>query len=90
MYTHQQYHSFSFFLFFCSTSGVAFFSVPTAISIPANATITMLLAGTPKETGILIIRGCKVQIVGFLEQEFLVEPGSKELVDESVVKIKKM
>ncbi|KAG1393865.1 hypothetical protein G6F60_011238 [Rhizopus arrhizus] len=73
-----------------STSGVAFFSVPTAISIPANATITMLLAGTPKETGILIIRGCKVQIVGFLEQEFLVEPGSKELVDESVVKIKKI
>ncbi|KAG1457732.1 hypothetical protein G6F56_006547 [Rhizopus delemar] len=37
-----------------STSGVDFHSVPTAISIPANATVTVTLAGTPNEKGLLV------------------------------------
>lgn len=49
----------------------------------------MLLAGIPEETGTLIIRGCKVQIVGFLEQEFLVELGNTTFSNDGIIKIKR-
>lgn len=50
-----------------------FHAVPTAVTIPANATIFIQLMGTPEETGTLIIRGCMIQIIGFSEQEFLID-----------------
>ncbi|CEI93174.1 hypothetical protein RMCBS344292_07414 [Rhizopus microsporus] len=72
-----------------STSGVAFQGIPSAISIPANTTTSILLAGIPEETGTLIVKGCKVQIVGFLEQEFLVELGNTAFSNNGIIKIKK-
>ncbi|GAA5816543.1 hypothetical protein MFLAVUS_010073 [Mucor flavus] len=75
-----------------STSGVAFDAVPTALTIPANATVFVPLMGTPEETGTLIIRGCLIQIVGFSEQEFLIEPQVKkspeDTSNDNFVKIK--
>ncbi|CEP15600.1 hypothetical protein [Parasitella parasitica] len=75
-----------------STSGIAFSAVSTAVSIPANATAQVHLAGTPKETGVLVIRGCLIQIIGFAEQEFLVDNQAKtsqqENSSDSFIKIK--
>ncbi|KAI8641004.1 TRAPP II complex [Parasitella parasitica] len=74
-----------------STSGIAFNAVSTAVSIPANATIHIHLTGTPEKTGTLVIKGCLIQIIGFAEQEFLVDDEVKESQDSSndnFVKIK--
>ncbi|KAI9478517.1 MAG: TRAPP II complex [Benjaminiella poitrasii] len=59
-----------------STLGIKFNAVPNMVTIPANATIPIILVGTPLETGILRICGCFIQIIGFAEQEFLVEKGN--------------
>ncbi|KAI9025957.1 TRAPP II complex [Phycomyces nitens] len=60
-----------------STSGVPFNPTPASVIIPANGTLTIRLAGIPEESGVLTIRGCLVKIVGFAEQEFLVDLGQK-------------
>jgi hypothetical protein len=66
--------------------------VPTALIIPANDTVHVPLMGTPEETGTLIIRGCLIQIIGFAEQEFLVEEevkkSPKDASNDHFVKIK--
>lgn len=75
----------------CSTCGIAFNSTPTALTIPANATVHVPLTGVPEETGTLIIRGCLIQIIGFVEQEFLVDcsvKNSEETLSDDFVKIK--
>ncbi|KAI8991231.1 TRAPP II complex [Mycotypha africana] len=56
-----------------STSGVSFSSVPSVAVVPANDSVELILTGTPLETGALIIRGCRVKIMGFAEQEFLLD-----------------
>jgi hypothetical protein len=56
-----------------STSGAAFESTIASTTIPANASLTIRLTGTPKEAGKLIIKGCNIKIAGFSEQEFLME-----------------
>ncbi|KAG2204837.1 hypothetical protein INT47_004112 [Mucor saturninus] len=75
-----------------STSGVAFSAVPTAVTIPANATIFIQLMGTPEEAGTLVIRGCMIQIIGFSEQEFLIDHQEKKspenVINEHFIKIK--
>ncbi|KAI8373047.1 TRAPP II complex [Radiomyces spectabilis] len=60
-----------------STAGVPFSAIPTSANIPANGTLTLRMTGTPHETGVLIIRGCYIKIVGFAEQEFLVDVSHK-------------
>ncbi|KAK4519974.1 uncharacterized protein ATC70_010218 [Mucor velutinosus] len=76
-----------------STSGISFNAVSTAITIPANATMHVPLMGTPEETGTLIIRGCLIQIIGFAEQEFLVDNEVKkspeDTSNDSFIKIKR-
>lgn len=78
--------------FLNSTSGIAFTAVPTAVTIPANTTIFLQLMGTPEETGTLTVRGCMIQIIGFSEQEFLVDHQVKkspeDVINENFVKIK--
>lgn len=69
--------------YFHSTSGIAFTAVPTALIIPANATVHIPLMGRPEETGTLIIRGCLIQIIGFAGQEFLVEQAEKKSPEEA-------
>ncbi|KAI8375365.1 TRAPP II complex [Choanephora cucurbitarum] len=64
-----------------STSGVEFEAVPTGTTIPANATSQIQLMGTPKEAGVLIIRGCLIRIIGFAEQEFTVDSKSTKPID---------
>lgn len=75
-----------------STSGIAFNAVSTAVTIPANATIHVQLMGTPEETGMLIVRGCLIQIIGFAEQEFLVDNEVKkspeDISNDNFIKIK--
>ncbi|KAI8980967.1 transport protein Trs120 or TRAPPC9 TRAPP II complex subunit-domain-containing protein [Pilobolus umbonatus] len=61
-----------------STSGIRFHAVSTTAIIPANTTVTILLTGTPYGSGILTIRGCFIQILGFAEQEFLVNKQEKD------------
>ncbi|CAO3668784.1 unnamed protein product [Umbelopsis ramanniana] len=56
-----------------STSGAVFESTIASTTIPANASLTIRLTGTPKEAGKLIIKGCNIKIAGFSEQEFLME-----------------
>jgi hypothetical protein len=49
------------------------------------------LTGIPEETGTLVIRGCMIQIIGFVEQEFLVDGSVKdanETSNDSFIKIK--
>ncbi|CAO3623534.1 unnamed protein product [Mucor fragilis] len=76
-----------------STSGIAFNAVSTAVTIPANATVHVPLMGTPQETGTLLIRGCLIQIIGFAEQEFLVDNEIKkspeDTCSDNFVKIKR-
>ncbi|CAO0789225.1 unnamed protein product [Mucor circinelloides] len=76
-----------------STSGIAFNAVSTAVTIPANATIHVQLMGTPEETGTLVVRGCLIQIIGFAEQEFLVDTEAKkspeDTSNDNFVKIKR-
>ncbi|KAI8355172.1 TRAPP II complex [Blakeslea trispora] len=66
-----------------STSGVEFEAVPTGSTIPANTTTQIQLTGTPKEAGVLVIRGCLIRIVGFTEQEFTVNSKSTKSSDHS-------
>ncbi|KAI9313933.1 TRAPP II complex [Dichotomocladium elegans] len=68
-----------------STSGVPFNAVQATATIPANGTYILRLTGTPEETGMLTVRGCIIKIVGFAEQEFLVDHGQ---VDQKVHKAK--
>ncbi|KAI8576610.1 hypothetical protein K450DRAFT_255841 [Umbelopsis ramanniana AG] len=56
-----------------STSGAAFEPTIASTTIPANASLTIRLTGTPKEAGKMIIKGCHIKIAGFSEQEFLME-----------------
>ncbi|KAG2187872.1 hypothetical protein INT44_000622, partial [Umbelopsis vinacea] len=56
-----------------STSGASFEPTIASTTIPANASLTIRLTGTPKEAGKLIIKGCHIKIAGFSEQEFLME-----------------
>lgn len=56
---------------------MAFNAVPASATIPANGTLVLRLTGTPEEVGTLVIRGCTIKIIGFAEQEFLVDYGSK-------------
>jgi hypothetical protein len=62
------------------------------MTIPANATIHVPLTGIPLETGNLVIRGCLIQIIGFQEQEFLIdnEPknSSENISSDTCLKIK--
>jgi hypothetical protein len=48
--------------------------------------------GTPEETGTLIIRGCMIQIIGFSEQEFLIDHQAKkspeDVSNDNFIKIK--
>ncbi|KAI8647021.1 TRAPP II complex [Parasitella parasitica] len=77
-----------------STSGIKFSAVSTAATIPANDTLSLKLAGTPLETGSLIIRGCIIKITGFAEQEFMNEKqdvkkveqpkNSKDIIQQSI------
>ncbi|KAI9255681.1 TRAPP II complex [Phascolomyces articulosus] len=60
-----------------STTGIPFNAVPSTATIPANGTLSLRLTGTPEETGTLSVRGCIIKIVGFAEQEFLVDYGQK-------------
>jgi hypothetical protein len=66
--------------------------VPTAVTIPASATIHVPLMGTPEETGTLTVRGCLIQIIGFSGQEFLVDQEVKkspeDVINNNFVKIK--
>ncbi|KAI7885172.1 Trs120-domain-containing protein [Lichtheimia hyalospora FSU 10163] len=61
-----------------STTGVPFNAVSATATIPANGTLNLRLTGTPEETGTLVVRGCMIKIVGFAEQEFLVDYGQKQ------------
>ncbi|CAO3620537.1 unnamed protein product [Cunninghamella echinulata] len=54
-----------------STSGLLFNSIQSSIIIPAYQSSKIRLSGIPEETGTLVIRGCNIKIVGFMEQEFL-------------------
>ncbi|KAI8877388.1 Trs120-domain-containing protein [Backusella circina FSU 941] len=74
-----------------STSGIAFNAISTAVTIPANATVHVLLTGIPEETGELTIRGCLIRIIGFSEQEFLVDSEVKKdsEMNDDFIKIKK-
>ncbi|GAN03919.1 hypercellular protein [Mucor ambiguus] len=76
-----------------STSGIAFNAMSTAITLPANATMHVPLMGTPEETGTLVIRGCLIQIIGFAEQEFLIDNEVKrspeDTCNDHFVKIKR-
>lgn len=60
-------------IYVISTSGAAFEATIASTTIPANASLTIRLTGTPKEAGKLIIKGCNIKIAGFSEQEFLME-----------------
>ncbi|KAG2221446.1 hypothetical protein INT45_005251 [Circinella minor] len=60
-----------------STTGIPFNAVPSTATIPANGTLSLRLTGTPEETGTLSVRGCIIKIVGFAEQEFLVDYSQK-------------
>lgn len=76
-----------------STSGIAFNAVSTAATIPANATVQVPLTGTPEQTGTLVIRGCLIQIIGFAEQEFLIDhednKSQQDASNDHFVKIKR-
>ncbi|KAI7862240.1 TRAPP II complex [Spinellus fusiger] len=65
-----------------STSGVPFTAAPASMIIPANGTMSIKLMGVPEETGVLIVRGCLIKIVGFAEQEFLVDLEQKKSSNE--------
>lgn len=75
-----------------STSGIDFSPIPTAVTIPANETLSVKMMGTPLAIGTLVIRGCIIKITGFAEQEFLYEKqvhkveqpkNSKEIVQQA-------
>ncbi|KAG0361102.1 hypothetical protein BGZ54_009227 [Gamsiella multidivaricata] len=55
-----------------STSGVEFEAIPTSTMIPAQTTVSIKVAGIPKNPGELVIRGCIVQIAHCAEEEFFV------------------
>ncbi|KAI8337994.1 TRAPP II complex [Chlamydoabsidia padenii] len=54
------------------TSGVSFQASHHSAAVPAFGTTNLRLSGMPQEIGTLCIRGCVIKIVGFAEQEFLV------------------
>lgn len=67
-----------------STSGSTFEPTIASTTIPANASLTIRLTGTPKQSGPLTIRGCHIKIAGFTEQEFLIGKTFKSLEQESM------
>ena len=69
--------TFIMIIIFISTTGIPFNAVPSTATIPANGTLSLRLTGTPEETGTLSVRGCIIKIVGFAEQEFLVDYSQK-------------
>lgn len=69
---------------YCSTSGSTFEPTIASTTIPANASLTIRLTGTPKQSGPLTIRGCHIKIAGFTEQEFLIGKTFKSLEQESM------
>ncbi|KAI8359399.1 TRAPP II complex [Mortierella sp. GBAus27b] len=69
-----------------STSGVEFEAIPTSTMIPAQTTVTIKVAGVPKQDGELVIRGCMVQILHCVEQEFFVINPRTGLPMDTVIK----
>ncbi|KAG0167730.1 hypothetical protein DFQ30_005723 [Apophysomyces sp. BC1015] len=65
-----------------STTGIAFNATSASATIPANGALALRLSGTPEESGMLSIRGCFVKIIGFVEQEFLVNYEEKQKKDK--------
>ncbi|KAI8097034.1 TRAPP II complex [Halteromyces radiatus] len=56
-----------------STTGVSFHAHPQSAVIASRGTSTLLLSGVPSETGLLKICGCFIKIIGFAEQEFMID-----------------
>jgi hypothetical protein len=54
-----------------STSGVLFACDPLAAVIPPGSFHTVRLSGTPREAGLLVIRGCHIRLAGCTSREFL-------------------
>lgn len=75
-----------------STTGVPFNAVPATATIPANGTMTLRLTGTAEREGPLVVRGCVIKIVGFAEQEFLVDQtqtdNAREKEDKTEIRLK--
>ncbi|GLB34932.1 putative transport protein Trs120 or TRAPPC9, TRAPP II complex subunit [Lyophyllum shimeji] len=61
-----------------STAGVAFESRPLRVLIPANAFHEVVLSGRALETGVLTIRGCRVQAPGGTCREFIMPLATDE------------
>ncbi|KAI0062282.1 hypothetical protein BV25DRAFT_1945461 [Artomyces pyxidatus] len=64
-----------------STSGVRFEAKSISLSIPANSYHSITMVGTPKESGMLVIRGCFVQAPGGVSCEFLLPVSTTEEED---------
>lgn len=50
---------------------MSFACEPLATTIPAGSFHTVRLSGTPRESGLLIIRGCNVRLAGCTIREFV-------------------
>ncbi|KAI0054107.1 hypothetical protein FA95DRAFT_1591856 [Auriscalpium vulgare] len=61
-----------------STSGVPFDSKPISVSIPAQSYHAIVIEGKPLESGILTVRGCRVQAPGGVSREFLLPLSTTE------------
>lgn len=54
-----------------STSGVPFAGEPLSTVVPPGSFHTVRLTGTPREAGLLVIRGCHIRLSGCTSREFL-------------------
>lgn len=56
---------------FRSTSGVPFACDPLSTTIPPGTFHTVRLSGTPREAGLLVVRGCNIRLAGCTSREFV-------------------
>ncbi|KAM0753107.1 Trs120-domain-containing protein [Meredithblackwellia eburnea MCA 4105] len=54
-----------------STSGVPFASDPLSTTVPPGSFHTIRLSGTPREAGLLTIRGCMIRLASCSDREFV-------------------
>ncbi|GAA5969112.1 hypothetical protein JCM3765_002183 [Sporobolomyces pararoseus] len=61
-----------------STSGVPFAADPLSTIVPPGSFHTVRLSGTPRQAGILLVRGCNIRLAGCSSREFVLPVWDEE------------
>ena len=61
-----------------STSGVPFDTKPISVNVLADSYHPVTLSGTPREDGLLVVKGCHVQVPHSASREFLLPLATAE------------